>query len=218
MKQLILTFFGLLLWLSASAQITHTSSGTVDQQAKQILDKASKKVNTSAVSFSVTMVTKDSDKKETSRMNATVLFNKGKYRVSFADQVMYCDGNALWHWNKAANECVVNPLDALSGEELMNPAALLSSYSTNFRAKYIRTENDGTAVVDLTPKKARSYHKVRLLISSETGIIKRMEIHNYDGSRSEYTVSQFKSGVACKEGDFTFPRTQNPKVEIIDMR
>ena len=45
-----------------------------------------------------------------------------------------------------------------------------------------------------------------------------MEIHNYDGSRGEYTVSNFKSGVTCKESDFVFPKAQNPKVEIIDMR
>lgn len=208
----------MLLTLSASAQITHTPSGDVDKNAQEVLAKAAKKVNSSAVSFSVTMVNKNSDKKETARIKAQVLFHKGKYRVTADNQVLYSDGIAVWHWNKEVNECTINKLDPASSDELMNPAALLSNYSKNFRAKYIRTEQDGTAVVDLTPKKTCSYHKVRLLIDSNSGVLKRLEVHNYDGSRGEYTVTNFKTGVSAKESDFAFPAAQNPKVEIIDMR
>jgi len=218
MKRFLLFSISILLFLGANAQISHTTSGSVDKNAQQILQKAAKKMNGSAVSFSVTMINKNSDKKETNRMKANVLFNKGKYRVTCDDQILYCDGSSVWHWNKGVNECTVNKLDASSSEDLMNPAALLSNYSKNFRPKFIRQENDGTAVVDLAPKKARSYHKVRLLINGETGVIKKLELHNYDGSCGEYVVSNFKSGVTCKDADFTFPQSQNPKVEVIDMR
>lgn len=216
MKRILL--LSLLLALHASAQITHSNQGAVDKNAQEVLSKAAKKMNGSAVSFTVTMVNLDSDKRETSRTKAQVLFLKGKYRVMADNQVLYSDGASVWHWNKDINECTVNKLDESSTDDLMNPASLLTNYSKNFRAKYIRTESDGTAVVDLTPKKSRSYHKVRLLIDSNTGVLKKLEVHNYDSSRSEYSVANFKTGVATKESDFAFPAGQNPKVEIIDMR
>lgn len=202
---------------ASKAQITHTNNGTVDQNAETLLKQAAQKMNSGTVSFTVTMISKNADKKETSRHSAKVLYNKGKYRVTTNDQALYCDGKSVWHWNKSNNECVVNNVSS-SDDDLMNPALLLNNYSKNYRAKFIRTEEDGTAVVDLTPKKARSFYKIRMQINSTNGIIKSMTLHNYDSSSAEYSVSNFKTGVSSTEADFSFPASQNPKVEVIDMR
>ena len=45
-----------------------------------------------------------------------------------------------------------------------------------------------------------------------------MEMHNYDSSSGVYKVSNFKSGIKDSANDYIFPKEQNPKVEIIDMR
>jgi hypothetical protein len=45
-----------------------------------------------------------------------------------------------------------------------------------------------------------------------------MEMHNYDSSCGEYIISNFKTGVKTTDTDFSFPKSQNPNVEIIDMR
>lgn len=215
MKKIILLLM-VVIGFAAKAQITHTSNGDVDKNAQEVLSKAAKKMNTTAVSFSVTMINKDSQKKETGKMSAQVLYDKSKYRVSFDNQILYSDGSSVWHWNKETNECTINKLDPNATDDLMNPALLLKSYQKNFRAKYIRTESNGTAIIDLTPKKSRSYYKIRLLIVSSTGVLKQMEMHNYDGSCGEFHVSNFKAGVQCTEADFALPK--GAKVEIIDMR
>ena len=200
-----------------AAQITHKATGDVDETAAAILKLASDKLNGKAVSFKVTMINKDSDKKETARMEAAVIYSKGRYRVDQDRNVLYCDGKAVWHWNKDAGEVTISPVSD-SDDDLMNPALLLSNYKKNFKEKYIRTEEDGTAVVDLTPRKGMSYHKIRLLIVEKTGVIKSMELHNYDGSRGEYRISDFKQGVKVSDKDFAFDRQTNPAVEVIDMR
>jgi hypothetical protein len=92
----------------------------------------------------------------------------------------------------------------------------LANYSKNYRAKFIREEKDGTAIIDLQPNKGRSYHKVRIYID-KNGQLKKLEQHNYDSSRSEYTVSNFKSATAS-DGDFTFDSAANSSYELIDMR
>lgn len=210
---LLLIFFP----FSILAQITHTASGNVDKKAVQLLHKAAKVFENNAVSFSVTMVSLDSQKKEKSRVSSQVLYKKGRYRATVAQQVIYSDGKSVWHWNKEVNEVVVNPLTD-DDDNLMNPAYLLKSYEKKFRPKYIRIDADGTAVVDLQPKKNKSYHKLRLFITERNGQLQRMEIHNYDGSRSEFRLSNFKTGVRCSDADFVFDATTNKDVEIIDMR
>lgn len=199
------------------AQITHTDKGDVDQNAEKILKQAAAKINGSAVSFDVTMVSRDANKKEQNRQSAKVLYNKGKYRVVAGDNILYSNNANTWHWDKLANECTLTKAST-DNTDLMNPAGLLTNYSKNFRAKYIRLENDGTAVIDLTPKKGRSFHKIRILVNTKTNVLKSLTLHNYDSSSSEYQVTNFKSGVATTDGDFVFPSAKNPKVEIIDMR
>ena len=99
---------------------------------------------------------------------------------------------------------------------LLNPASLMAHYKKNFREKYIRTEDDGTAVIDLQPRSAQSFHKIRLLVNEESGELKRIEVHKYDASREIYTFSKQKYGKV--KGLFTFDVKSHPEVEVIDMR
>lgn len=216
MKKLILAFILVFSILPLAAQITHTSSGNVDKNADEILNKASKKLNNaSGVTFTVTMTNRDSNKKTTAKMSADVLYQRGKYRVVFGENIIYCDGTATWHWNKEDNEVVVNKMSDKE-DDLMNPGALLDNYKTNFKAKFIRKESNGDAVIDLTPKKARSYYKIRFIIGSNS-IVRRMEMHNYDSTSAEYEISKFTNAKAS-ETDFIFSKKNNPAVEVIDMR
>ena len=45
-----------------------------------------------------------------------------------------------------------------------------------------------------------------------------MEMHNYDSSCGEYKVTNFKGGLKYNESDYTFSKSKNPGVEVIDMR
>lgn len=217
MKRFLSLFFLSVLFVSASAQITHSDAGAVDSKAADLLKQAASLFSRQAVSFQVTMINYDTSKKETARMTAKVLFNKNHYRVIAPDQELYCDGQSVWHWNKEVDEVVVNPMEE-DDDNLFNPAHLLRTYEKQFRAKYIRTDADGTAVIDLQPRQSKSYHKLRLLIREKLHELKGMEIHNYDGSRGVYQISDFRRGVACKDSDFLFDTVAHPDVEVIDMR
>lgn len=200
---------------TSMAQITHGSQGQHDAKAESILEKAAAKFDQN-VSFTVTATMFNAEKKQTGSQKAQVLYNRGRYRLTVADQELICDGTTVWHWNKTAREVMVSNLGT-DDIDLMNPGRLLSGYERSFRAKYIRTEDDGTAVVDLQPRSARSFHKIRLLVDEKSGLLKRMEVHKYDGSREVYDVSAFKRA-NTPATQFTFDARQNAGVEIIDMR
>lgn len=208
----------LLVGLSGTlhAQISHTSSGLVDKNAERILKLAEQKFNTGSVAFSVDMVALDDAKKETARHTAKIVYRQGKYKADVGQQSILCDGTTIWQHNKQANEVVVNSVTT-GGDDLMNPGQLLKDYEKNFRAKFIRTDPDGTAVVDLMPKQPKSYHKVRLLINEKSGLLKRLTMHNYDGSEASFAVSGFRS-TKTSDADFVFDVAQHKGVEVIDMR
>lgn len=216
MKKLISFLLVLTLALPVlRAQLTHTPNGAVDNNANAILKKAAAKMS-GTVSFSVTVVNRDANKKETLRQKADVLYNSPRYRVKTGEVEVYSDGKSVWQFNKAAKEVVVSPMVEVD-DDLINPANLLSNYTKTFRAKLIREEEDGTAVIDLQPMKGKAFHKIRLYINSKTGLLKKLEQHNYDSSRGEYTISNFKNTKAT-DADFVFDTKSYPGVEVVDMR
>lgn len=186
----------------------------MDKTADALLKKAAGKFGN--VSFTVTATVLDAQKRETVKQKAQVLYNKGRYRLTVADQEIICDGTTVWQWNKSVKEVTVNTMGT-DDVDLFNPARMLANYGKNFRAKYIRTDDDGTAVVDLQPRSARSFHKIRLFVVEKSGLLRRMEVHKYDSGREIYDISDFKT-VATPASRFTFDPKQHAGVEVIDMR
>lgn len=200
---------------SAQAQITHNSQGRLDENATAALKKASAKFNQN-VSFTVTMTVLNSEKKQTAKQSAEVRYHKGKYRLILPEMEVISDGTTVWQWNKQAKEVAIHNM--VEGDvDLLNPGHLLANYDKSFKAKYIRTDDDGTAVIDMQPNAKRSYHKIRIFIDEESGLLKRMEVHKYDSGREIYDVSNFKRA-ANAASQFTFDTALHPDVEVIDMR
>lgn len=204
-----------LLPFAPQAQITHASQGRLDENATEVLKKAAARFDKN-VSFTVTMTVLDGKKQQKARQSAEVRYSKGKYRLVLPDQELISDGTTVWHWNKQANEVTVS---AMSNDDidLLNPGRLLANYSKSFKAKYIRTDDDGTAIVDLQPRSTRSYHKIRLFINEDDGLLRRMEVHKYDSGRENYDITDFKRA-SNAASQFTFDAAKHPEVEVIDMR
>lgn len=199
---------------SASAQITHASQGNLDEVAKAILDKAAKKLqNMSGV---VTLSILDSQKKTTSQQSARVYYSRGRYRLVMDAMEIVSDGTTVWQWDKKAKEIVVNNVPANDGLNLLNPATLISNRDKNFRSKYIRTDPDGTAIIDLQPRSSQSYHKLRLFIVEETGLLRRVEVHKYDSSREIYVFDNITT--SSIKTPFVINTADHPDAEVIDMR
>ena len=215
MKKLFLIVLMALMGGVAQAQITHASQGRLDETATEVLQKAAARFDKN-VSFTVTMTILDAKKVEKARQSAQVRYNKGKYRLTLPDQELISDGTTVWHWNKAAKEVTINNMSD-DDIDLLNPGRLLAGYNKSFKAKYIRTDDDGTAIIDLQPRSTRSYHKIRLFIKEDDGLLRRMEVHKYDSSRENYDITDFQRA-SNAASQFTFDPAKHPGVEVIDMR
>ena len=215
MKKILLALLPLFLLFPSQAQITHNSQGQLDQNATDILKKASARFQQN-VAFNVTATILDGNKKQLAKQNAQVRYFKGKYHLTVEGQELISDGNVVWQWNKQANEVTVSTLST-DDIDLLNPGRLLENYQRSFKAKYIRTDEDGTAIIDLTPRSTRSYHKIRLFIREDDGLLRRIEVQKYDSGREIYDISDFKRA-SNAASQFTFDPAKHPGVEVIDMR
>lgn len=203
--------------MSANAQLSHTKDGFVDTKAKEIITKTKNKIKSSpSISFVSQIIIKDQNKKEQSRQTAQVLLSKNKYRIMVDGHIFYCDGTTVWHHNRETQEVIINNIEK-EEDNILNPAKLLENYEKNFRPKFIRVEEDGTFVIDFTPKKTKEYHKIRILISKDYQITK-LEMNYYDSSKTEYIIEKYRTNVHSVDSDFVFTATDTKGIEIIDMR
>ncbi len=215
---LVIASIALLTLVSTSVSAQMKNSATPnDTKFNTILSTAFSKIKAApAISFDATVVNKDPDKKEVSRQKVKVLLSGNKYRISIDDIVILCDDKAVYSIDNSTKEITVNaPSD--SDMDIFNPAKLLQNRDKNFRSKLIREENS-QYVIDLTPRKTQNYHKIRLLINKTSYQITKVEVYNYNSSRNECTISNYKTNAKASDADFSYDAVKYKGYEVIDMR
>lgn len=174
----------------------------------------------SAMKFHYTLkVTKDS--KTLSSSQGDFALKGSKYRATYNGQEFYCDGESIWNYQKSTNEVSIYEYDPEDDENMMNPQRLLKNWEKQFRAKFIRDEfinNASVSLVDLTPKAAQSFYRIRLFINKSNKQIVRIALYEKDNTIYTYYIEQFNSNATFPDNYFTFDKSKYPGVEVNDMR
>lgn len=192
-----------------------------DGGASAILKKVSAKYQAyTSLQFHYTLkVTKESKTLHTYQGDFALKGNK--YKTNFNGQVFFCDGKSIWNYQKSTNEVSIYEYDPEDDENMMNPQLILKNWEKQFKAKFIRDEfiNEKTvALIDLTPKTAQSYYRIRLFINKSTNNILRIAVYEKDNTIYTYFVEQFKANPTLSDSYFVFDKSKYPGVEVNDMR
>jgi outer membrane lipoprotein-sorting protein len=193
----------------------------VDGGANDLMKKVSlqyQKYNT--LQFHYTLkITKDD---KTQGVSQGDFYLKGnKYKTTVTGQQIFCDGTSIWSYDKSANEVSVYEYDPDDDQNLMNPQRILKGWSNHFRAKFIRDEfqnNVQYSIVDLTPKTAQSYYRIRVYIGKTSLKIAKVMVYEKDNTIYTYSIEQFKSDIPLDDKMFVFDKSKYPGVEVNDMR
>lgn len=198
------------------------AQATSDAEAKNILDGVSKKFKTyKTVKANFVYQVENNAGKALSTRKGTVSMKSTKYRVSFGDQEIFCDGSNIWTYDKNANEVTINKLDNSSGS--LTPQKLFSNfYDKDFIYKLNGDKKvAGKAVqeIELTPKdKSKPFHKIYVLVDKLSKSIYNTKVLENSGSRYSYTLKDMKTNTAMTDAMFVFDKTKFPKVEVVDLR
>jgi len=169
------------------------------------------------VEFTYKMENMEAGIDESTRGILLVMGNK--YKLKISGQEVFCDGETLWTYIADAEEVQVNSL--ADAEESISPNKLLSSYSEDYRSKFIAEDFIyGTTVniIDLTPIEGKSYYKVRLIIDKAKDQLLEFTIFDKNGSTYSYVISKFEPNVDVTDDMFVFNPSDHPGVDVIDMR
>ncbi len=191
-----------------------------DKKSNAILDALTAKTEAHKsirVEFTYKMENLEAGIDESTR--GVLLVMGDKYKLDISGQEVYCDGETIWTYLADAGEVQVNAVE--DSEESISPSKLLSSYSDEYRSKFVKEDFVyGTTVniIDLTPIEGKSYYKVRLIIDKVKSQLLEFTIFDKNGSTYSYVINKFEPNVDVNERMFTFDPSEHPGVDMIDMR
>ena len=207
MKNIFLTTIIAFMAIAATAQT---------DKARTILDDVSAKTKaykTIKIDFTYSMENKGQKINESF---TGTLFSKGDgYKLLFSGQEVISDGKTVWTYLKDAGEVQVN--EATKDDDSFTPTNLLSSYTSNFKAKLL-SEDAKQYVIELTPMKKKNFDKVKVVVEKSKKVLNSLTIFDKNGSTYTYTVNKFDTNMSLNESMFTFKASDHPGVEVIDMR
>ena len=219
MKKASLLFWAALLPLGILFGQTTAAN---DPAAKKILDAVSAKLKSfTSLQATFTYKIENAAGKLLSSKPGTLTMKGTKYKLVFSDQVIICNGVAMWNIDIASNEVVITTLDA-SGD-MISPQKLFSNfYDKDFLYVYKGEKKVGTKQVQeiqLTPTdKTKNFHSVYLQIDKATNTMYNTLIMENAGNRYTCTVSSMLANPVAADALFVFDKSKYPGISIEDLR
>lgn len=191
-----------------------------EQKAKEILAEASKKIKSYSslrIEFSYEMENKEQKIKES--MQGTLLSKADKFKMEIGGQEFISDGTTIWTFLKDLNEVQINLV--ANSEEDLNPTAILNSFETNYRSKWIKNETEQGKqldIIDMIPNDPKAFFKIRIAIDAQTKNLVYSTAYDRNGGTYTYRIKKLTPNVAAPDSQFTFNPKNYPGIEVIDLR
>lgn len=214
MKKIAILTIMAVMSVAATAQ-------NIDGGANDLMKRVSLQYQKYAtLQFHYTLKTTKDDK--TLGVSEGDFFLKGsKYKANFSGIQYFCDGVSIWSYDKSANEVSIYEYDPDDDQNLLNPQRILKDWDKHYRAKFIRDEFQNSvqySLVDLTPKTAQSYYRIRVFVGKTSLKIAKVVVYEKDNTIYTYSIEQFKSNIPLDDKLFVFDATKHPGAEVNDMR
>jgi outer membrane lipoprotein carrier protein len=213
MKKIMIALVALLM--------TGSMAQAQDAKAKDILEKASKKMNslkTLKAGFTLKVLNKGGKLQQTSKGN--FLLKGEKYHITVPDQEIISDGKTVWTYMAKAKEVQVSNVDA--SDESFTPAKLFTNfYDKDYKYRYIGARKIGSKsceVVELTPSGKNARFSKAELAFDAANTIAGGNIFEKNGSQYQYEVGTVTPNPAITDAEFSFDTKQHPGVEVVDLR
>jgi outer membrane lipoprotein-sorting protein len=217
-------FFYAIAFLSISVTgfSQNNSIGKSDPEAKQILDKVSKKFQSfGSVQASFNLKVEDAKGKVQGNQNGTVYMKGAKYKVIMAGKEIICDASNTYTYDKSANEVTVTKVDP-SANTITPQKIFTNFYDKDFLYRLNGEEKVGgktLQVIEMTPvDKSKAFHKVYVYVDKASQTINSTRVLEKNGNKYTYTISSFNSKAQLADAQFLFNKSKYPGVEEVDLR
>jgi outer membrane lipoprotein-sorting protein len=192
-----------------------------DAESIAILKELQKKLTSySTISIDFTFRS-EKHEKFVDEITGSTLIKGDKYVLKTEQQYIFCDGTNIWNYLPEQKEVTLSLYDMEDDEQLMNPLKMIQNYEKYYDSDFIREVVErGTLIqiIDLTPLKASSYYKVRLILDKNKKQLMRFTVYEKEGLQYTYVVNKFEVNQPLPDSRFSFDAAKYPGVEVIDIR
>ena len=220
MKKFLLVGTLLVGFFSLKAQ--NNSLGNSDPEAKKVLDGVSSKFKSyKGVQANFTLAVEDGKGKSQGTKKGVVYMKGSKYRVTITGQEIFCDGNNIWTYDKAAKEVTISKFDP--SVNTITPQKLFTNfYDKDFLYKLNgekKVAGKSLVEIEMTPvDKTKNFHKVYVYVDKKAQTIYSTKVLDKSGNKYTYTVTSMKPNANIGDAQFIFDKKKYPGVEEVDLR
>jgi outer membrane lipoprotein carrier protein len=207
--------------LALAATLALPAAAQQDPKAGKILDAVSAKY-TALKSFQAgfTQTLENPAAKLKQNINGDVTVSGQKYHLKANGQEVLNDGKNTWTYLKNENE--VNVSESDPNNQDMSPAQMYSMYKKGYKYTYVKSLKDaGVAsdLIELSPdNKTNDVFKVQIIVGTADKAIHSVKTFKKNGTRTTFTLKNFKPNVPVTASTFAFDKAQYPGVKVVDLR
>ncbi|RZK37022.1 MAG: outer membrane lipoprotein carrier protein LolA [Hymenobacter sp.] len=207
--------------LALAATLALPAAAQQDPAAGKILDAVSAKY-TALKSFQAgfTQTLENPAAKLKQNITGDVLVSGQKYHLTASGQEVINDGKTTWTYLKSENE--VNIADSDPTNQDMSPSQMYTMYKKGYKYQLLKPVKEGGVTYDqieLSPEnKTNDVFKVQILVSQADKSIKSVKTFKKNGSRTTFTLKNFKANVPVTATTFAFDKAAHPGVKVVDLR
>ncbi|MGI4872893.1 MAG: LolA family protein [Janthinobacterium lividum] len=207
--------------LALAATLALPAAAQQDPAASKILDAVSAKY-TALKSFQASFIQTLENPAAKLKNNITgdVTVSGQKYHLTASGQEVINDGKTTWTYLKNENE--VNIAEADPTNQDMSPSQMYTMYKKGYKYQLLKPVKEGGITYDqieLTPdNKTNDVFKVQLLVSQADKAIKSVKTFKKNGTRTTFSLRNFKPNVPVTASTFAFDKATHPGVKVVDLR
>ncbi len=203
--------------------ITLQAQDSPDPEARKVL-KNLKDVydgySSMAVEFDLTLDLRD---QETEVQKGTLIQQGESYKVEVAEQVIYCNGDAIWLHLTDNNEVQINDMTDDDESDFLSPKDMLKIYDSDDFYYAItddkKVKGNRLVTIEFKPLDSDSeFSKMKLYVDASFRTMKKMEVFQKDGNNFTLDIKKIIPNKKYGKDIFTFDASKFPGIYIEDLR
>jgi outer membrane lipoprotein-sorting protein len=205
-----------------SAQTSGNSLGTNDPDAKKLLESVTAKFKSyKTVKAAFQLQVENSAGKVQGTKKGVAYMKGNKYKLELNEQVIFCDGNKVWTYDKGSNEVQISKVDP-AGNSFTPQKIFTNFYDKDFLYKLNDEKKQGAKIIqeiELTPAdKSKAFFKILAYVDKKSKNIVSTKVFEKNGNRYTYSITSLVPNSKLDDTVFTFDAAKYPGVEVIDLQ
>lgn len=196
------------------------ANGQTSEKILNDLSAKAKKYTSVYAEYSSQLVDKAND--VDIRQSGKVYVKGEKYNLELGDYTMISDGESVWTFEKAANDCYVDYLEDVA-DGALSPSRMFTIWEEGFKHELKGEVKEGGKTlhwINLYPLNPgeKNYHTIQLYVDKDKIEVVKFIVKGREGNDIIYAIDMFTPNKEMADELFKFNARKFPGVNIIDNR